>query len=80
VQTVLWSAFQLLDLAAPFILFGLLVAGALQVFLPPRLLARWMGGEGLAAAARAAFLGIPFPICSCGIVPVSITLRRKGAS
>ena len=77
---VLAAAWNTFFLAAPFVLCGLLVAGLLQVLVPQRLLARWMGGGGLAAASRAALLGLPLPICSCGIVPVAIALRRKGAS
>ncbi len=72
-----WDAFFL---AAPFVLFGLLLAALLQVLVPRARLARWMGGGGLAAAGRAALLGIPLPICSCGIVPIAIALRRRGAS
>ena len=78
--SVLSAAWNTFFLAAPYVLFGLLIAGLLQVLVSQRQLARWMGGSGLAAAARAALLGIPLPICSCGIVPVAISLRRKGAS
>jgi uncharacterized membrane protein YraQ (UPF0718 family)/regulator of protease activity HflC (stomatin/prohibitin superfamily) len=77
---VLSAAWDTFVLAAPYVLFGLLVAALLQVLISQRQLARWMGGGGLAAAARAALLGLPLPICSCGIVPVGISLRKKGAS
>jgi uncharacterized membrane protein YraQ (UPF0718 family)/regulator of protease activity HflC (stomatin/prohibitin superfamily) len=80
VQSVLSAAWSTFFLAAPYVLFGLLLAALLQVLVSQRLLAGWMGGSGLASAARAALLGIPLPICSCGIVPVAISLRRKGAS
>jgi uncharacterized membrane protein YraQ (UPF0718 family)/regulator of protease activity HflC (stomatin/prohibitin superfamily) len=79
-QAVLSAAWDTFFLAAPFVLFGLLIAGLLHVLVSRRQLARWMGGTGLAAAARAALLGIPLPLCSCGIVPVAISLRRQGAS
>jgi uncharacterized membrane protein YraQ (UPF0718 family)/regulator of protease activity HflC (stomatin/prohibitin superfamily) len=77
---VLAAAWNTFFLAAPYVLFGLLIAGLLQVLVSQRRLARWMGGGGLAAAGRAALLGVPLPICSCGVVPVAISLRRKGAS
>ncbi len=77
ILTGTWDAFLL---AAPFVLFGLLIAALLQVLIPRSRMARFMGGGGLAAAGRAALLGIPLPICSCGIVPVAIALRRRGAS
>ena len=79
-QSVLSAAWSTFFLAAPYVLFGLLLAALLQILVSQRLLAGWMGGSGLAAAARAALLGIPLPICSCGIVPIAISLRRKGAS
>lgn len=66
--------------AAPFILLGLLVAGFVHVLVPERLVLRWMGGPGLAGAARAAAIGVPLPVCSCGVVPLAVELRRKGAS
>jgi uncharacterized protein len=78
--SVLSAAWNTFFLAAPYVLFGLLLAALLQVLVSQRLLAGWMGGSGLASAARAALLGIPLPICSCGIVPVAISLRRKGVS
>ncbi|HYL06053.1 MAG TPA: SO_0444 family Cu/Zn efflux transporter [Thermoanaerobaculia bacterium] len=79
-QAVLSAAWDTFFLAAPFVLFGLLLAGLLHVLVSRRQLVRWMGGGGLAGAARAALLGIPLPLCSCGIVPVAISLRRQGAS
>lgn len=72
-----WETFFL---AAPFVLFGLALAGVLHVTLSRRTVERWMGGRGLGAAAKAAAFGVPLPICSCGVVPVSIELQRKGAS
>ena len=79
-QAVLSAAWDTFFLAAPFVLFGLLLAGLLHVLVSRRQLVRWMGGGGLAGAARAALLGVPLPLCSCGIVPVAISLRRQGAS
>jgi uncharacterized membrane protein YraQ (UPF0718 family)/regulator of protease activity HflC (stomatin/prohibitin superfamily) len=79
-QAMLSAAWDTFFLAAPFVLFGLLLAGLLHVLVSRRQLVRWMGGSGLAGAARAALLGIPLPLCSCGIVPVAISLRRQGAS
>lgn len=73
----LWSH---LTAAAPYFLLGLALAGLLHVLLPARWIARWMGGRGLSGVARAALVGIPLPICSCGVLPLALTLRHKGAS
>lgn len=65
--------------AAPFTLFGLLVAGLLYVYLPSDLVRRAMGGSGMGAAVRAAAIGAPLPLCSCGVIPVALYLRKEGA-
>lgn len=65
--------------SAPYLLLGLLAAGALRVFIPDELLLRMLGGTRRRSVVLASLLGIPLPICSCGIVPVSVALRRKGA-
>jgi hypothetical protein len=41
---------------------------------------RWVGGHGLGAIFRAALFGAPLPLCSCGVLPAAIGLRRAGAS
>lgn len=66
--------------AAPYILFGLLFAGLIHVLLPESLVLRWMGSPGLWGVIRAALIGVPLPVCSCGVVPITVELRRKGAS
>lgn len=63
-----------------FILFGFLIAGLLQVFLRTDSLIRFLGGRDLKAIANAALLGAPIPLCSCGVVPTAVGLRKKGAS
>jgi len=73
----IWEIFQLL---APFMLIGLLLAGMIHVFIPRNMIQRLMGGKGLLSVITSAAIGIPLPICSCAVVPVSIELRRKGAS
>jgi uncharacterized membrane protein YraQ (UPF0718 family)/regulator of protease activity HflC (stomatin/prohibitin superfamily) len=77
---VLAETWGLFFLAAPFILLGLFLAGLLQLLLSTRQVVRWLGGVGLSSVAKAAALGIPLPVCSCGVIPIAIALRRKGAS
>jgi len=66
--------------ASPFILIGLLSAGLVHVLVPKERIARWLGKPGLGSTAKAALLGVPLPLCSCSVVPVTIELSRKGAS
>ncbi|GAX59482.1 permease [Candidatus Scalindua japonica] len=73
----IWDIFLLL---APLMLIGLLIAGILHVLIPRRLIQRLMGGKGFISVITSAALGIPLPICSCGVVPIAVELNRKGAS
>lgn len=61
-------------------MLGLLIAGLLNVYLPANFLNRHLGKEGLWTTIKAAFIGAPMPLCSCGVIPAAIGLRRAGAS
>lgn len=71
--------FMLMEMA-PYILAGFLVAGMLHAFVPEKLMARHLSGGGVGPTIKAALLGIPLPLCSCGVLPAAIALRRGGAS
>lgn len=77
---ILSGTLEVFFLAAPFILFGLLLGGILHVMLSRERIQRWMGHAGLLGVSTAACFGIPLPLCSCSVVPVAMELRRKGAS
>ena len=66
--------------ASPWLLLGLLAAGVIYGFVPTEKLTRWLGGRGLGGVVRAAFVGAPLPLCSCGVIPAAVSLRRRGAS
>ena len=66
--------------AAPWLLFGLLAAGLIKVWIPESFMKRVLGGEGVWPVVKAAFVGAPLPLCSCGVLPAAIGLRRSGAS
>ena len=72
-----WEVFVL---ASPYILLGLAAAGLLHGLMPAERVARWLGRPGLGSMARGALLGVPLPLCSCAVVPVTLELSRKGAS
>lgn len=66
--------------AAPWLLLGLVAAGLIKAWVPDALLARWLGGRGFWAVTRAALIGAPLPLCSCGVLPAALGLHRGGAS
>jgi len=66
--------------SAPWLLLGLLIAGLMKWLVPLDLLKRHMGKNTIGAIIKAAFIGAPLPLCSCGVIPAAIGLRRAGAS
>lgn len=65
---------------APYLTLGFVFAGLLHAFVPKQAVARHLGGENLRSAVKAAVIGVPLPLCSCGVVPTGIGLRKRGAS
>ncbi|MCM1319302.1 MAG: permease [Muribaculaceae bacterium] len=65
---------------APYILLGFFIAGIMHSFVPQRIMARHLASSGFGSVCKAALLGIPLPLCSCGVLPTAVALRRGGAS
>ncbi|MCP4709249.1 MAG: SO_0444 family Cu/Zn efflux transporter [Planctomycetes bacterium] len=63
-----------------YLLFGFFVAGVLSVFLSADWVKRHLGGWGVVPVFKASLFGVPLPLCSCGVIPVSASIRRSGAS
>jgi hypothetical protein len=72
-----WSLFLV---SAPWLMLGLLLAGLLNVFIPRDFLQKHLGKEGLWTTIKAALIGAPMPLCSCGVIPAAVGLRRAGGS
>lgn len=66
--------------AAPWLLFGLLAAGLIKIWIPESFMKRVLGGKGAWPVIKGAFIGAPLPLCSCGVLPAAVGLRRSGAS
>ena len=56
---------------APYLLFGFGMAGFLSVFISAETVERHLGKRGFGQVLKAALLGVPLPLCSCSVVPVS---------
>ena len=65
---------------SPYLLFGFFVAGLLSVLVSQRMVERHLGGRGFLPLLKATLFGIPLPLCSCGVIPVSMSLHKHGAS
>lgn len=71
---------EILGDMSPYLLFGFLIAGLLSVWISRETVERHIGGAGIGPIFKSSLFGIPLPLCSCGVVPVGMGLRRQGAS
>lgn len=65
---------------APYLLLGFLIAGILHVFVPKNLYRRYLGASNVTSVLLALLFGIPLPLCSCGVIPMAVAMRKEGAS
>ena len=77
-EKMLLNSWNTLCLLAPWLIFGALVAGLMHVVLPADWLRRKL--KGTSGIFKAVGLGVPLPLCSCGVIPAGVGLKRNGAS
>lgn len=65
---------------AIYLLFGFIIAGILHVLFPESIIRRHLGRRSFYSVIKSTIFGIPLPLCSCGAVPVSASLKKSGAS
>lgn len=64
--------------SAPWVVVSLVLGGLIHEFLPTSGLLRLVNRHGVAGMGGAVALGALLPICSCGVVPLAISLYRAG--
>src|SRR3954471_20337288 len=76
----LWETWIIFKQASVFLLFGFFIAGLLAVCVPEKLLSRLFRRGKVKSVLWAATVGAPLPLCSCGVVPAALALKRQGAT
>jgi uncharacterized membrane protein YraQ (UPF0718 family) len=79
VMSILTDFWDTVAEMSPYLLFGFFMAGVLSVFVSQRLVERHLGGGGIWPVLKASLFGVPLPLCSCGVIPVSMSLHKHGA-
>lgn len=70
----------LLEEMAPYLLLGFFIAGLLHAFVPKTVYRKWLAGDDLKSVLLSVMFGVPLPLCSCGVVPTAVAMRKEGAS
>ena len=75
----MWDALSgtLLELS-PWLLLGMGIAGLLHGLLPKNFIRHHLRGR--MGVVKAVALGVPLPLCSCGVIPAGLGLKKDGAS
>ena len=71
---------QLFREIAPYLVIGFLVSGLLYVFTSKEMITNNVGKPGFLSVLKASILGVPMPLCSCGVIPVATSMYKRGAT
>ena len=74
------EVFALFIEMAPYLVMGFLISGILYIFISKEQISNNLGKSGIGSIIKAALFGVPMPLCSCGVIPVSSSLYNRGAS
>ena len=77
---ILLSSWHILLDSGPYIVLGIVTAGLVKVFLKAETVAKHLGKGRFMPVLKAAVLGIPLPLCSCGVLPAAASLKKQGAN
>ena len=71
---------SLINSMSPYLLLGFFLAGMMHAFIPGYLFHKYLSKNSFQSVLNAAMLGIPLPLCSCGVIPTGMSLHKEGAS
>ena len=80
IDAVISASWSLLLDSSIYILFGILISGLLKMVLNPATVVKHLGSGRFSSVIKAAFLGVPLPLCSCGVLPAAVSLKKQGAN
>ncbi len=64
--------------AIPYLLLGTLASGLVEVFIDRDQMSKWISHRPVPAALAGALMGMVFPVCECGVIPLTRRLFNKG--
>ena len=77
---ILDNLWMMISEFAPYLILGFFISGLLSEFLTVEIVQKYLGSDSLFSVFLASLLGVPIPLCSCGVIPVSAYLSKNGAS
>ena len=80
IQSFIEEFWSLCVETAPYLLLGMFFSGLIYIFIDSKFILKHIGSKSLSSILKSTLMGIPIPLCSCGVIPVASTIRNSGAS
>ena len=80
IVSIILKSWAVMTIMAPYLLLGFFVAGLLGAFVPVTFIETHLGKRGFRQIVKASLLGVPIPLCSCSVIPVTASIRKHGAT
>ena len=80
VTGILKESYLLLNKMSIYLIFGFVFAGIIHIFLKEGMIGKHLGKNDWKSVVKASLFGIPLPLCSCGVLPTALSLKKEGAS
>ena len=80
IQSFIEEFWSLCIETAPYLLLGMFFSGLIYIFIDSKFILKHIGSKSLSSILKSTLMGIPIPLCSCGVIPVASTIRNSGAS
>jgi len=79
---ILLASWEIFVDAAPYLIFGFGVAGLLNILVPDQKIVEYLGSSAgkVRSVINASLAGLPLPLCSCGVIPAAMSIRKRGAN
>ncbi len=79
---ILLASWEIFVEAAPYLIFGLGIAGLLNILVPDQKIVDYLGSSAgkVRSVVNASLAGLPLPLCSCGVIPAAMSIRKRGAN
>nr|WP_255679882.1 SO_0444 family Cu/Zn efflux transporter [Methanosarcina sp. DH2] len=79
---ILLSSWEIFVEAAPYLIFGFGIAGILNTLVPDQKIVDYLGTSAgkVRSVVNASLAGLPLPLCSCGVIPAAMSIRKRGAN
>ena len=79
ISGISFEIFYIFYESAPYMLLGFFFAGLIKGYTSDKFLAKHLGGKSAGSVVKASVVGVPLPLCSCGVLPTAAGLRKQGA-